>query len=87
MGKLWALENKEKGKRKLSPTLVRKLAGEPRKGLDQDALRLPEAWDPRDMQKEVSYDWDSLREHAHGHKEQRWICPFSYAWFKKMLMA
>ena len=35
------------------------------------------------MQKEVNWDWDSLREHAYGHKERRWICPISHPWFKK----
>jgi len=36
--------------------LWRKLTGEPRKGLDQDTWGFPEARDPRDMQKEVSWD-------------------------------
>ena len=35
------------------------------------------------MQKEVNWDWDSLREHAYEHKERRWTCPISHPWFKK----
>ena len=39
MDKLWTLENKEKRKKEVqsSPTLVRKLVRDPRKGLDQNA--------------------------------------------------
>ena len=44
---------------------------EPRNGLDQDTLGLPKTEDPREMQKGISWDWDSSREHAHGHKERR----------------
>ena len=38
MDKLWTLENKEKRKKEVqsSPTLVRKLVRDPRKGLDQN---------------------------------------------------
>ena len=32
------------------------LLGSPEKGLDQDTWGFPEARDPRDMQKEVSWD-------------------------------
>ena len=77
MGKLWALENNGKGKRKLNPSLVRDICWGAQKGLNQDTLGFIETWDPQDMQKEVSWDWDSLRKHAHGHKEQGWICPIS----------
>ena len=72
--------------RKLSPALVREICWGAQKGLNQDTLGFIETWNPQDMQKDISWDWDSSREHAHGYKERRWICPISRPWFKKRLM-
>ena len=58
----------------------------PRKGLEQDILGLPEIKDPWEMQKEISWNWDSSREHANGHKERRWVYPINRLWFRKRLM-
>ena len=53
IGKLWALENKGKEKRKLSPALVKEICYGTQKGLNQDTWGFLETWDPQDMQKEI----------------------------------
>ena len=54
MGKPQALEKRRKGRENSTQLLQGEFLEEPRKGLDQDTLGLPEPWDSREMQEGIN---------------------------------
>ena len=71
MGKPWALEKEEKGK-EARPSLCEKNSQGAQKGTRPRYLETARTkGDSREMPGRISWDLDSSRKHAYGHKKQR----------------